>query len=256
MKDGMSIIIHGRAEIEAMRRAGRCAAATLAMVGERIRPGVSAADIDRWVREDTARRGARPSQLGFKGFPAAVCVSPNEVVCHGIPRADRVLREGDIVNVDVTSELEGFHGDCSYTFVLGDVPPRVRALVDTTKHCRDEVIAAARPGVRLGELGELCEQLAAEAGFRVVGEFGGHGIGRQMHMFPHVPHVGPANRGVRLRAGMTITIEPILTLGKPGIRLLDDGWTVVTRDGSPSAQFEHTILVTEDGAEPLTAGLM
>lgn len=248
----MPITIHGSAEIAAMRRAGRCAAATLAMVGERIRPGITPADIDEWVREDTARRGARPSQLGFHGFPAAVCVSPNEVVCHGIPTASRTLREGDIVNVDVTSELDGFHGDCSITFVLGEVAPEVQHLVETTRRCRDAAIEAAGPGVRLGELGAICESLAEDAGFRVLPEFGGHGIGRDMHMFPHVTHVGPPQRGVRLREGMTITIEPILTVGRPGIRTLADGWTVVTRDGSPSAQFEHTILITSHGAETLT----
>lgn len=248
----MAITIHGASEIEAMQRAGRCAAATLAMVGKRIAPGVTAADVDRWVREDTERRGARPSQLGFHGFPAAVCVSPNEVVCHGIPTLERVFAEGDIVNVDVTSELDGFHGDCSITFVLGEVAPEVMRLVEATRMCRDAAIAAAGPGVRLGELGAICQQVATDAGFRVLAEFGGHGIGREMHMFPHVTHVGPPHRGLRLREGMTITIEPILTIGSPGIRTLSDGWTVVTQDGSPSAQFEHTILITPHGAEPLT----
>jgi len=248
----MPITIHGPAEIEAMRRAGRCAAATLALVGDRIGPGVTPAEIDHWVREDTARQGARPSQLGFRGFPGSVCVSPNEVVCHGIPTSARPLQDGDIVNVDVTSELDGFHGDCSVTFVLGEVPPLVQKLVETTQRCRDAAIEAAGPGVRLGELGAICQTVAEGAGFRVLREFGGHGIGRQMHMYPHVSHVGPRGRGLRLREGMTITIEPILTVGEPGIETLEDGWTVVTRDRSPSAQFEHTILITAHGAQPLT----
>lgn len=248
----VAITIHDAKDIEGMRRAGQCAASTLAMVGERLEPGVRTADIDRWVREDTARRGARPSQLGFHGFPAAVCVSPNEVVCHGIPREDRVLREGDIVNVDVTSELDGYHGDCSITFEIGQVSAEAHKLVETTRQCRDEAIAAAGPGVRLGALGQLCQDIAQRAGFRVLPEFGGHGIGRNMHMYPHVPHVGPPGRGIRLREGMTITIEPILTIGRPGIETQDDGWTVVTRDHSWSAQFEHTILITSHGAERLT----
>jgi len=235
-----------------MRRAGSVAAATLAHIGRLLRPGISTATIDAWVREDTARRGATPSQLGYKGFPAAVCTSLNEVVCHGIPAPDVILGDGDIINVDVTSSLDGFHGDCSTTFILGDVPLRVAELVATAKQCRDAAIAAARPNIRLGDLGQIIEDIARARGFGVVREFGGHGIGRSMHMPPHVPHVGPAGRGLRLRPGMAFTLEPMLTFGEPGIEVLNDGWTVVTCDRSPSAQFEHTIVITESGAEVLT----
>jgi methionyl aminopeptidase len=196
-----------------MRAAGRAAGETLAYVGARIRPGVSAADIDAWVREDTARRGGRPSQLGFHGFPAAVCVSPNEIVCHGIPTAQVVLRDGDIVNVDVTTELDGFHGDTSVTFLVGEVHPEVRRLVETTRAALEAGIAEVRPGARLGDVGAAIESIARGAGYGLVREFCGHGIGRQMHMAPQVPHYGRAGRGLRLRPGMAFTIEPMLNLG-------------------------------------------
>lgn len=235
-----------------MARAGAVAAATLAEIGRRLRPGVTGADIDRWVREDTARRGAVPSQLGYEGFPAAVCVSPNEVVCHGIPRAKRVLVEGDIVNVDVTSCFEGFHGDTSRTFVLGEPGEDAQRVTRAARACLDAGIAAVRPGGRLGDVGAAIMAEAARHRCGLVVEYGGHGIGRRMHMPPHVSHVGEAGRGVRLRPGMCFTIEPMLTVGEPGVRVLDDGWTVVTADGSPSAQFEHTVAVTETGVRVLT----
>ncbi len=228
------------------------AAATLAHVGSRLRPGVSTADIDRWVREDTARRGGKPSQLGYKGFPASVCTSKNSVVCHGIPRRDDLLSPGDILNVDVTTEIDGFHGDTSATFVLGDPTPEARHVVDVARRCRDAGIAVVRDGARIGDIGAAIEDLARREGCSVVREIGGHGIGRTMHAPPHVAHVGVRGTGVRLRAGMAITIEPMVNLGAPEIRELDDGWTIVTADGSLSAQFEHTLLVTKSGCEILT----
>jgi methionyl aminopeptidase len=235
-----------------MRRAGRVAAETLRHVATHLRIGMTTADIDRLVRDDTARRGGRPSQLGYKGFPAAVCTSRNEVVCHGIPRREVVLREGDIVNVDVTTELDGFHGDTSETFTLGEVSESARRVVDVARRCRDAGVAVVRQGARMGDLGAAIEELARREGCGIVDEFGGHGIGRRMHQDPHVAHTGTRGAGARLLAGMALTIEPMITLGRPGIRVLDDGWTVVTRDGSPSAQFEHTVLVTRDGCEVLT----
>ena len=226
----MSIAIFGPREQAALRRAGLAAAETLAFIAGRLRPGIATADIDRWVREDTARRGGAPSQLGYNGFPAAVCTSRNHVVCHGIPRRDELLLPGDIVNVDVTTLLDGFHGDTSATFFIGEPSPEARHVVDVARRCRD-------------------------AGVRVVRELGGHGIGRAMHAPPHVSHVGERGKGPRLRAGMAFTIEPMINLGGPEVRTLDDGWTVVTADGSLSAQFEHTVLVTRDGCELLTAGM-
>lgn len=249
---GVAIAIHGPAEIEGLRRAGRVAAATLAAVTARVRAGVSTAQIDAWVREDTAARGARPSQLGYHGFPAAVCTSRNEVVCHGIPSAREVLKEGDIVNVDVTSELDGWHGDTSITVCVGTPSAEARTVVEVARRGLEAGIAAVRPGARLGDVGAAIEELARREGCGVVKEFGGHGIGRRMHMPPHVEHHGPGGRGPRLRPGMAFTIEPMITIGRPRVRVLPDGWTAVTEDGSPSAQFEHTVVVTADGCEVLT----
>jgi methionyl aminopeptidase len=248
----MAIVIHSPSEIERARRAGRVAAHTLAAVLARLQPGITTAQIDRWVRSDTAARGARPSQLGYHGFPAAVCTSRNHVVCHGMPSETERLEEGDIINIDVTSELDGFHGDTSATVAIGTCSPEAAHVLEVARRCRAAGVAAVRDGARLGDIGAAIEEVAEAAGCAVVREWGGHGIGRAMHMEPHVAYVGPAGRGLRLRAGMMFTVEPMLTIGRPGVRTLDDGWTVVTADGSPSAQFEHTVLVTEGGCEVLT----
>ena len=239
-------------ELQAMRRVGRLAARTLALVGSRLAPGISTGDIDRWVRDDTAKRGARPSQLGYHGFPATVCTSRNEVVCHGIPRDDVKLGPGDIINVDITSELNGWHGDTSATFCIGEVTEEARHLVETTRRALEAGIAEVRPGAHLGDIGAAIDALARAAGCSVITDWGGHGIGREMHLPPHVSHVGQRGEGLLLREGMTFTIEPMLTLGSPETRVLDDDWTVVTLDGNWSAQFEHTILVTRRGREVLT----
>ena len=248
----MNIEINDERSIARLRLAGRAAAGTLTLVGQRLRAGITTAEIDQWVREDTKRRGGKPSQLGYKGFPAAVCTSKNDVVCHGIPSPRTPLDEGDIVNVDITTELDGFHGDTSATFSIGQVTPEARHVVDVSRRCRDAGIATIRDGLRLGDLGAVIEELAKREGCSVVTEFGGHGIGRQMHMDPHVPHSGRAGTGLRLKAGMALTVEPMINLGSPEIRILDDGWTVVTSDGKWSAQFEHTVLVTKSGHEILT----
>jgi methionyl aminopeptidase len=231
----VSIEVLGTREIAGMRRAGATAAATLAHVAERLRAAISTADIDRWVRAHTASLGGRPSQLGYKGFPAAVCTSRNSVVCHGLPSRHELLRPGDIINVDVTTCLDGFHGDTSTTVEIGDPSADARHVLDVARRCRDAGIAVVREGARLGDIGAAIEELAHREGCSVVREFGGHGIGREMHMEPHVSHVGRRGSGIRAE-----------------IRILDDGWTVVTLDGSLSAQFEHTVLVTLDGYEILT----
>ncbi|MBL8784272.1 MAG: type I methionyl aminopeptidase [Deltaproteobacteria bacterium] len=248
----MAIEILSSSQIERMRRAGRAAAETLAFVGAHLRPGMSTADIDRLVREDTARRGGRPSQLGYLGFPATVCTSRNHVVCHGVPSPREHLAPGDIVNVDVTTELDGYHGDTSAMFLIGDVGPEARRLVEVARRCRDAGIAVIRDGARLGDIGAAIDELAQREGVSVVTEYGGHGIGRRMHADPHVPHVGKRGTGPRLKAGMAITVEPMLNLGGAATRALDDGWTVVTADGSLSAQWEHTVIVTRDGFELTT----
>lgn len=248
----MAIEILRAADVAAMRRAGRVAADTLAAIAPRLAPGVSTADIDAWVREDTRQRRGRPSQLGFHGFPAAVCTSRNAVVCHGIPNPRERLAPGDIVNVDVTTELDGFHGDTSATFFVGEPGPEARHVVETARRCRDAGIAEVRAGARLGDIGAAIEEMAAREGCSVVQELGGHGIGRAMHTPPSITYAGPRGMGLRLREGMAITIEPMINLGAPEVRQLDDGWTIVTADGSLSAQFEHTVLVTAEGCEILT----
>ncbi|WP_164017492.1 type I methionyl aminopeptidase [Pyxidicoccus trucidator] len=249
----MTIPLFKGSEVERLRRASQAAAGTLAYVASRLAPGISTADIDAWVREDTARRGGKPSQLGFHGFPATVCTSRNQVVCHGIPRPDEHLAPGDIINVDVTTFLDGFHGDTSATFLIGEVSAEARHIVDVARRCRDAGIAVVRHGAKLGDIGAAIEELAHKEGCSVVEEFGGHGIGHQMHAPPIVAHTGKRGTGIKLRSGMVITIEPMVNLGRPGIRLMPDGWTVETEDGSLSAQFEHTILVTSQGCEVLTA---
>lgn len=242
----------GAPEVARMRRAGIAAAATLSRVGECLCAGMTTADIDALVRADTATRGGRPSQLGYQGFPSAVCTSRNEVVCHGMPSPAVVLAPGDIVNVDVTTELDGFHGDTSRTFAIGEVSAQARHVSDVALRCLEAGIATVRDGSRLGDIGAAIEELAHFEGCSVVRELGGHGIGRRMHAPPHVPHHGNTGSGPRLRAGMALTIEPMINLGSADVRFLDDGWTVVTADGELSAQFEHTVLVTTAGCEVLT----
>jgi len=249
----MAIAILADWEQDRMRRAGRAAAATLAAVGSAIRPGVSTLEIDKLVRRDTAARGGTPAQLGYHGFPASLCTSRNNVVCHGIPSPRELIESGDILNCDVTTCLDGYHGDTSITFLVGDVSPEARHVVDVARRCRDAGIATIREGSRLGDIGHAIEEFAHREGCSVVRDYGGHGIGRAMHQPPQVNHFGRAGVGKRLRAGMCITVEPMINLGGPDVRLLNDGWTVVTEDGALSAQFEHTVLVTKTGHEVLTA---
>jgi methionyl aminopeptidase len=241
-----------RSEIERMHRAGAAASATLAAVAAALEAGMSTAEIDALVRRDTAARGGRPSQLGYHGFPAAVCTSRNEVVCHGIPRADVRLADGDLVNVDITTELDGFHGDLSYTFLIGAPSPEARHVCDVARRACLVGVEQVRAGAHLGDIGAAIEALAQREGCSVVTDFGGHGIGRRMHLPPSVGHTGRRGTGLKLQAGMAFTIEPMINLGGPDIRILDDGWTVVTADGSLSAQFEHTVIVTRDGCELTT----
>jgi len=248
----MAVEIFGVREIERLRNAGRVAAATLAHVGRRLAAGVTTADVDRWVREDTAARRGKPSQLGYHGFPHAVCTSRNDVVCHGMPNSKDVLREGDIVNVDVTTELEGFHGDTSETFFVGMPSAEAKHVVDVARRCRQAGIAVVREGARIGDIGAAILELAHREGCSVVRDYCGHGIGREMHASPSIPHFGTRGAGQRLRAGMAFTIEPMINLGRADVVLDRDGWTVRTADGTLSAQFEHTILVTRDGCEVLT----
>lgn len=235
-------------DLKGMKRAGEAARQVLDAVGAAIRPGVSTGDLERVARTEIDRRGARSTQLGYHGFPGLICTSRNEVVCHGIPRDDEVLVDGDILNVDVTIELGGWVGDCSITFPVGTPRPEHVELIRVARRCRDAGVAAIRPGGRLGDIGAAIAEVARAARCSVVLDYGGHGIGRTMHQPPHVPHVALAGTGPVLRPGMAITVEPMINLGGPKVRTLSDGWTVVTADGAASAQFEHTIVITGRGA--------
>ncbi len=248
----MPIELYGSRHADALRHAGRTAALTLRCVAEQLKAGMSTSDIDALVRRDTQARGGIPSQLGYDGFPAAVCTSPNSVVCHGIPSPHTKLAPGDIINVDVTTEISGFHGDTSATFLIGEVSSEAKHVVDVARRCLAVGIATVRDGSRIGDIGAAISELAHAEGCSVVRGVGGHGIGRQMHMEPHIPHYGLAGTGARLRAGMVFTIEPMINLGGPEIVFLPDGWTIETEDGSLSAQFEHTVWVTNTGCEILT----
>lgn len=238
-------------EVDIMREAGRLAAATLEAVGELIRPGMTTEEINTFVHEDTLRKGARPAPLNYMGFPKSVCTSINEVVCHGIPGPAK-LKDGDIINVDVTHIYKGFHGDTSATFYIGTPRPEAVKVTEVARRSLELAIAEVRPGARLGDIGAAIQEFAEGRGCSVVVDFVGHGIGRKFHEEPKVLHVGTRGRGIRLKPGMVFTIEPMINIGGPDVEILEDEWTAVTADGSLSAQFEHTIVVTETGHEVLT----
>ena len=238
--------------IEKMRIAGRIAAGALVAAGEAVAPGVTTDELDRIAHDYMVDHGAYPSTLGYKGYPKSCCTSLNEIICHGIPDS-RVLQDGDIINLDVTVFIGGVHGDTDATYLVGEVDEESRLLVERTHEAMMRAITAARPGRQLNVIGRVIESYAARFGYGVVRDFTGHGIGTEFHSGLIVPHydAAPAYDTV-IEAGMTFTIEPMLNLGTPDWQMWDDGWTVVTKDGSRSAQFEHTILVTEDGNEILT----
>jgi len=238
-------------QIEKMRIAGRLSRQALELAGSLIAPGVTTAEIDKAVREFIIANGGQPSFLGYAGYPASVCLSVNEEVIHGIPGSRR-LRDGDIVSVDVGAVVNGWHGDNAATFGVGNVAPEAQKLMQITKQCLDTAVAMVKPGVRLGDIGYAIQSLAEANGYGVVREFIGHGIGSELHQGPDVPNYGRPGRGIRLEKGMTIAIEPMINLKGHEVRMLSDGWTVVTRSGSVSAHFENTIAVTDDGAEVLT----
>ena len=248
-----TVEIKGERENSLMRAAGLLAASTLERVGPLLRAGMTTQEINDFVHADTLKLGARPAPLNYRGFPKSVCTSINEVVCHGIPSSKRVLKDGDIINVDVTHLYKGFHGDTSATFYIGKPSPEAVKVVEVARKSLELGIAEVRPGARLGDIGAAIQEFAEGHGCSVVRDFVGHGIGRTFHDEPQVKHYGDRGTGIRLKAGMTFTIEPMINVGDFEVDVLDDDWTAVTRDGSLSAQFEHTVLVTEDGAEILTA---
>ncbi|MFK5583839.1 type I methionyl aminopeptidase [Serinicoccus sp. LYQ131] len=240
------------ATIESMRVAGRVAAQALQLCGELVRPGVTTDAIDRAGHEFLLDHGAYPSTLGYRGFPKSLCTSVNEVVCHGIPD-DRELREGDICNIDITAYLGGVHGDNNATFLCGEVAEDTRLLVERTQEALARAIRAARPGREVNVIGRVIESYAGRFGYGVVRDYTGHGVGEAFHSGLVIPHYDAApDHATMIEPGMTFTIEPMLNLGTPEWHEWEDGWTVVTADGAPSAQFEHTILITEDGPEILT----
>lgn len=249
-----SVPIMNDRSLEQMRAACQLAADTLLHVGERLRAGMATDEINTIVHEYTLEHGAWPSPLNYHGFPKSVCTSVNECVCHGIP-GKQVLKNGDIVNVDVTSyfpKTDGYHGDTSATFYIGEPSEEAKLVTETARRCLDLGIAVVRDGARLGDIGAAIQHYAESKGCSVVRDYVGHGIGREFHGPPQVPHYGKAGSGKRLRAGMVFTIEPMINIGKYDCEVLDDDWTVLTRDRSLSAQFEHTMVVTQDGVDVLT----
>ena len=248
----MTIELKSMKEIEAIRVSSQMAAETLLLVGEKLRPGMTTEEIDAIVHADTVERGAYPSPLNYKGFPKSVCTSVNDVVCHGIP-SPQVLASGDIINVDVTTFYKGFHGDTSATFYIGTPSAEARHVVETCRRALDLGIAEVRDGARLGDIGAAIQEFVESEGCSVVRDFVGHGIGRRFHEPPQVKHYGKRGSGDRLRTGMVFTIEPMVNLGRFEVEVdAHDKWTVRTVDGSLSAQFEHTIVVTRTGCEVLT----
>ncbi|MDX1575965.1 MAG: type I methionyl aminopeptidase [Kiloniellales bacterium] len=246
------ITIHTEADFQAMRRAGRLAAETLDYITPQVTPGTTTDHLDRLCHDYIVGHGAIPAPLNYRGFPKSICTSVNHVVCHGIPNEKKRLRDGDIVNIDVTVILDGWHGDTSRMFFVGT--PKVRAirLVETTFEAMWRGIEAVRPGATLGDVGHAIQSHAEAQGFSVVRDFCGHGLGRVFHEAPSVLHFGDPGEGVVLRQGMFFTVEPMVNAGRYHVKILEDGWTAVTRDRSLSAQFEHSIGVTADGYEVFT----
>ena len=248
----MAVYIKTPDEIEKMRVAGRLAAEVLEMIEPHVRPGITTEELDRICHDYIVNvQKAVPAPLNYKGFPKSICTSVNHVVCHGIPGRRR-LKKGDIVNIDVTVIKDGFHGDTSKMFFVGEPSVQARRLVRVAQECLYIGIRQVRPGAHLGDIGHAIQRHAEAHGYSVVREYCGHGIGRRFHEEPQVLHYGRPGTGLVLQPGMTFTIEPMINAGKRHVKLLADGWTVVTKDHSLSAQWEHTVLVTEDGCEVLT----
>jgi len=249
----MTIKLKNDKDIAKMRVAGRLAAEVLEMIKEYVVPGVSTEELDRRCHDHIRKvQKATPANVGYHGFPKTLCTSINGVVCHGIPSEKDVLKDGDIVNIDVTVIKDGWHGDTSRMYFAGTPSPEAKKLVDTTYEAMMAGIRAVRPGARLGDVGHAIQKLAEGAGYSVVRDYCGHGIGRVYHEEPQVLHYGRKDTGLLLKEGMTFTVEPMINIGAEDVIQLDDGWTVLTRDGSLSAQWEHMIVVTKSGFEILT----
>ena len=240
------IILKSPREIEIMKRANQIVAETHAYLAEEIAPGISTAEIDRLAEEFIRSRDAEPSFKGYRGYPASVCISLNDEVVHGIPDENRILESGDIVSLDIGTYYEGFNGDAARTVAVGDIDNKVQKLLDTTEQSLYEGINQAVTGNNLTDISHAVQSYVESRGFSVVREYVGHGIGRDMHEDPQIPNFGPPGRGPRLKTGMTLAIEPMVNMGGFKVRTKSDGWTVVTKDGSLSAHFEHTIAITDE----------
>lgn len=251
------VVLRSKNEIESLRRAGDLVARALCVLRPHVRPGVKLSKLDLLIKEFLLSEGGYSPYKGYQPspsappFPGTICAAVNEQIVHGFP-VPQTLREGDIVGIDVGVILSGWVGDACYTYPVGEISPKSRKLLDITKQCLEAGIAEVRPGKRLGDVGAAIQEIAESHGYGVVRELGGHGVGRKLHEEPHVEHFGRRGHGLRIREGMTFTIEPMINEGTPEIRLLDDGWTVVTADGKLSAQYEHTIAVTAEGCAILT----
>ncbi len=246
------IVLKSSDEIQSMRSAGRVVAQAHQLVRELVRPGLTTLELDRAVDEFLVGQNAIPAFKGYQGYPASICASPNEVVVHGIPSKDVVLQEGSIISVDIGAFVDGFCGDSAWTYPVGEVDPKVQLLLQTTEEALFQGIEQARVGNRLSDISHAVQRRAEERGFSVVRDFVGHGIGRKMHEAPQIPNFGPPGRGPRLKTGMTLAIEPMVNVGSYHVQVLDDNWTVVTRDNNWSAHFEHTIAITDEGPVILT----
>lgn len=250
--DDEKIVILSDSEVEKMRRAGRLAAELLHHLSQMVAPGVTTQQINDEAEKWTRAHGAKSAPLGYKGFPKSLCTSINDVVCHGIPDPKMILKNGDIINIDVTPILDGYYGDTSKTFFVGTPSGAARQLVEVTLECLKRGIREVAPGKRIGDIGAAIQEYAEEFGYGVVREFVGHGIGKTFHSAPQIPHYGTRGKGRRLQAGMAFTIEPMINIGHWKTKVLKDGWTAITLDGSLSAQFEHTVVVTADSVEIMT----
>lgn len=249
--DGRRIIIHSEADFAGMRVAGRLAAETLDMITPHVRVGVTTGELDRIIHDYTIERGAIPATLNYRGYPKSSCISINHVVCHGIP-GERRLQDGDVLNIDVTAIVDGWFGDTSRMYTVGTVSRRAAMLIDVTYDALMRGLSAIRPGNTVGDIGHAIQSFVEPQRFSVVRDFCGHGIGRHFHGSPNILHFGRPGEGTVLRPGMFFTVEPMVNAGRPDVKILDDGWTAVTRDRSLSAQFEHMLGVTEEGCEIFT----
>ena len=247
------IVCRSAAELERMRAAGRLVGEVLTALTSRVAPGVTTAELDEIAEKMITDAGAVPAFKGYHGYPATICASINEEVIHGIPSGQRILREGDVLSIDVGASLEGYFGDSAITLPVGQVSEEAARLLTVTEEALYKAIDVARPGGRVSDIGHAVQQHVEAYGFSVVREFVGHGIGQRMHEEPQVPNYGEAGRGPRLAEGMVLAIEPMVNAGKPAVKVLSDGWTAVTRDKSLSAHFEHTVAITASGAWILTA---